>query len=213
MVSIILIVLFICQLLSFFLIMILNSKLAKFKDLEARQEKIIREMDDAIGAYLMEMKEENNRLIEELTATKQAHAMKVELQPVVQQQFDIKQSMIQETIENVEDLLYAQEQPSAESISDRMAQSTKQKPFVPIAFATNAYNKQKEQSNTEVASVPAEFSEDDTDSFIEENASPELAPFERKVVVMHQAGKTIEEIAKETQKGKTEIELLIKFHG
>ena len=30
--------------------MILNSKLAKFKDLEARQEKIIREMDDAIGA-------------------------------------------------------------------------------------------------------------------------------------------------------------------
>jgi len=213
MVSIILIVLFICQLLSFFLIMILNSKLAKFKDLEARQEKIIREMDDAIGAYLMEMKEENNRLIEELTATKQAHAMKVELQPVVQQQFDIKQSMIQETIENVEDLLYAQEQPSAESISDRMAQSTKQKPFVPIAFATNAYNKQKEQSNTELTPIPAEVSEDVADSFEEEKISPELAPFERQVVEMHQAGKTIEEIAKETQKGKTEIELLIKFHG
>ena len=210
MVSIILIVLFICQLLSFFLIMILNSKLAKFKDLEARQEKIIREMDDAIGAYLMEMKEENNRLIEELTAAKQAHTVKADIQPVVEQQFETKQSMIQE---NVEDLLYAQEKPSTESTNEYIAQSTKQKPFVPIAFATNAYNKQKEQSNTEAASVPAEFSEDDTDSFIEENASPELAPFERKVVAMHQAGKTIEEIAKETQKGKTEIELLIKFHG
>ena len=210
MVSIILIVLFICQLLSFFLIMILNSKLAKFKDLEARQEKIIREMDDAIGAYLMEMKEENNRLIEELTAAKQAHTVKADIQPVVEQQFETKQSMIQE---NVEDLLYAQEKPSTESTNEYIAQSTKQKPFVPIAFATNAYNKQKEQSNTEVASVPAEFSEDDTDSFIEENTSPELAPFERKVVEMHQAGKTIEQIAKETQKGKTEIELLIKFHG
>ena len=98
MVSIILIVLFICQLLSFFLIMILNSKLAKFKDLEARQEKIIREMDDAIGAYLMEMKEENNRLIEELTAAKQAHTVKADIQPVVEQQFETKQSMIQENV-------------------------------------------------------------------------------------------------------------------
>ena len=213
MVSIILVVLFICQLLSFFLIMILNSKLAKFKDLEARQEKVIREMDDAIGAYLMEMKEENNRLIEELTAVKQAHTVKADIQPVAEQQFETKQSMIQEKVENVEDLLYAQEKPSTESTNEYIAQSTKQKPFVPIAFATNANKKKKEQSNTEVASVPAEFSEDDTDSFIEENTSPELAPFERKVVEMHQAGKTIEQIAKETQKGKTEIELLIKFHG
>lgn len=201
MVSIILIVLFICQLLSFFLIMILNSKLAKFKDLEVRQEQIIREMDDAIGVYLMEMKEENNRLIEELTATKQTHAMKAE----------IKQSMIQNV--DVEDLLYAQEQPSTESIGERIAQSTKQKPFVPIAFATNAYNKQKEKSNEEVEVAQTEFSEGDADSFVEENSSPELAPFERQVVEMHQAGKTIEEIAKETQKGKKEIELLIKFHG
>ena len=102
MVSIILVVLFICQLLSFFLIMILNSKLAKFKDLEARQEKVIREMDDAIGAYLMEMKEENNRLIEELTAVKQAHTVKADIQPVAEQQFETKQSMIQEKVENVE---------------------------------------------------------------------------------------------------------------
>ena len=213
MVSIILIVLFICQLLSFFLIMILNSKLAKFKGLEARQEKIIREMDDAIGAYLMEMKEENNRLIEELTAAKQAHAMKMEIQPVVQQQYETKQSMIQETIENVEDLLYMQEKPSAEFTSESIAQSPKQRQFVSIAVATNAYNKQKGQSNTEVATAPTEFSEDDADALIEKNTLSELAPFERQVVKMHQAGKTIEEIAKETQKGKTEIELLIKFHG
>ena len=210
MVSIILIVLFICQLLSFFLIMILNSKLAKFKDLEARQEKIIREMDDAIGAYLMEMKEENNRLIEELTATKQPHVMKAEIQHDVQQQSDAKQAIIQETIE---DVLYAQGQPSSESISERIAQSATQKPFVPVAFATNAYNKQKEHSHTELKSAPAELIEDHADTFIEENKLSELAPFERRVIEMYHAGKTIEDIAKETQKGKTEIELLIKFHG
>lgn len=210
MVTIIIIVLFICQLISFFLIMILNSKLAKFKGLEARQEKMIREMDDAIGAYLMEMKEENNRLIEELTIAKQVHA---ERQSSVEQQSDTKSSNVQETIKDIENLMYAQETPSVESISERIAQSSKQKPFVPIAVATNAYNKQKEQSNVEVASLPTESSEDEANSFVQENALPDLAPFERKVVEMHQEGKTIEEIAKETQKGKTEIELLIKFHG
>lgn len=190
--------------------MILNSKLAKFKDLEARQEKIIREMDDAISAYLMEMKEENNRLIEELTATKQPHAVKAEIQHDVQHQYDTKPAIIQETIA---DVLYAQGQPSAESISERIAQSATQKPFVPVAFATNAYNKQKEHSHTELTSVPTGLIEDNADTFIEENKLSGLAPFERRVVEMYHAGKTIEDIAKETQKGKTEIELLIKFHG
>ena len=210
MVSIILIVLFICQLVSFFLILILNSKLAKFKDLEARQEKIIREMDDAIGAYLMEMKEENNRFIKELTATKQPQAVKAEIQHNVQQQSDIKQTMVEETIE---DMLYAQGQPEDESISERIAQAATQEPFVPVAFATNAYNKQKEHSHTELTSAPVELIEDNADIFIEENKLSELAPFERQVVEMYNAGKAIEDIAKETQKGKTEIELLIKFHG
>ena len=210
MVTIILIVLFICQLISFFLIMILNSKLANFKDLEARQEKIIREMDDAIGAYLMEMKEENNRLIQELTSAKQLHTKK---QSNVEQQSDTKLSNVQETIKDVEDLLYAQEMPSVESTSEVIEQSVKQKTYVPIAFATNAYNKQKEQSNAEVTSLPTEPNEDEAASFIEENNLSNLAPFERQVVEMHREGKTIEEIAKETQKGKTEIELLIKFHG
>lgn len=190
--------------------MILNSKLAKFKDLEARQEKIIREMDDAIGAYLVEMKEENNRLIKELTSTKQAHAVKVDIQRDVQQQPDIKPVMVQETLE---DLLHVQGQLSVESTSERIAQSAKQKPLVPITVATNAYNKQKGKTNTEEASAPEELSEGTVDALVEEHTTPELAPFERQVVEMYNSGKTIEDIAKETQKGKTEIELLIKFHG
>ena len=84
---------------------------------------------------------------------------------------------------------------------------------MPVAFATNAYNKQKEHNNAELTPAPAELIEDHADTFIEENNLSELAPFERRVVEMYYAGKTIEDIAKETQKGKTEIELLIKFHG
>ena len=60
--------------------------------------------------------------------------------------------MIQEKIDNVEDMLYdARTAIQAKIQADEyIAQSTMRKPFVPKTVATNAYNKQKEQSNTEV---------------------------------------------------------------
>ena len=67
MTTIILVVLFISQLLTFYFLVILNSKLSKYKEIEKKQEAIIRDMDDAISAYLVEVKDENDRLIKELT--------------------------------------------------------------------------------------------------------------------------------------------------
>ena len=66
--GILIIVLFILQLISFFLIVLLNAKLNKYKHLEVKQNQLMDEMDNAIGAYLMEMKEENDRLIQELSS-------------------------------------------------------------------------------------------------------------------------------------------------
>ena len=66
MTTIILVVLFISQLLTFYFLVILNSKISRYKEIEKRQEAIIREMDDAITAYLVEVKDENDRLIQEL---------------------------------------------------------------------------------------------------------------------------------------------------
>lgn len=194
MVSIILVVLFICQLLSFFFIILLNSRLAKFKDLEIRQERIVKEMDDAIGLYLMEMKEENDRLIKELTTSKQTFIEK--------QQFAESKEPDQWTEESAVS-------PASETLDD--LQTTQQKPYVPLAFAANVYSKQKQQISAEeqqVEQVPKDYMPAQ-----EQGELSRLAPFEREVVEMHRAGKTIEEIAKKTQKGKTEIELLIKFHA
>ncbi len=44
-----------------------------------------------------------------------------------------------------------------------------------------------------------------------ESEVPPLS-FEQQVLKLHNEGKNIEEIAKLTNKGKTEIELLLKFH-
>ena len=191
MVSIILVVLFISQLLSFFFIILLNSKLARFKDLEARQEQVIREMDDAIGVYLMEMKEENDRLIKEITAVKQMPSRE-------QGDFEEIGPPPRSAPGREEDL--GETQATAES----------RKPYVPIAFATNAYSRQKQDSSDK---RPVQKAPGQMEPMPEQTEPSHLTTFEQEVVKMHQDGKTIEEIAKKTQKGKTEIELLIKFHA
>ncbi len=191
MVSIILVVLFIGQLLSFFFIILLNSKLARFKDLEARQEQVVREMDDAIGVYLMEMKEENDRLIKEMTAVKQMP---------IRERGDFE--------EKGPNPLSAPGREEGLGEEDVTAES--RKPYVPIAFATNAYSRQKQDSSDK---QPVQEAPGEAESLPEQGEPPRLTPFEQEVVGMHRDGKTIEEIAKKTQKGKTEIELLIKFHA
>ncbi len=193
MVSIILAVLFISQLLSFFFIILLNSKLAKFKDLEQRQERITKELDDAIGLYLMEMKEENDRLIQELTAVKQ---------PSVEEKRFAEEENGDQLIEN----------SVASSEPDLLPESNaaQQRKYVPLAFAANAYNKQKQHDANE--DKPAEQKLEKALPVKKQEEQAYLTSFDEEVVEMYRAGKTIEEIAKKTQKGKTEIELLLKFH-
>ena len=77
---------------------------------------------------------------------------------------------------------------------------------IPKKIATNAYKKQNS-----VAASAKKVSED-----VVEDVKPVdqvLKTFEQEVVQYYKSGLTIEEIAKKTQKGKTEIELLIKFHA
>lgn len=43
-------------------------KLSKFDDLEKKQNTLMKEMDDAIAVYLAEIKDENDKLVEKITA-------------------------------------------------------------------------------------------------------------------------------------------------
>ena len=66
MTSIIIILLFILQIISFYIISLLNAKLGKLQDIERKQEQVLAEIDASFGAYIAEIKDENNRLLEEL---------------------------------------------------------------------------------------------------------------------------------------------------
>ena len=58
MVATILLFLFIGQVLSFYFIILLYTKLSKLKDVEKSQSRLKDEMDNAIGVYLAEMRDE-----------------------------------------------------------------------------------------------------------------------------------------------------------
>ncbi|KGR73920.1 DUF6115 domain-containing protein [Ureibacillus sinduriensis] len=193
MVASLVIILIISQLICYYFIVILNTKIAKFKDLEKRQDQLIREMDDAISIYLVEMKEENDRLIEELSLIKQNernHERK-------DQNMAMMNSEERKTISEV----------TRNDMEGKVGvlQSNAPKATISKKMATNAYKQQR------LSEVPSEARQEHNEEVEKDNSS--LPSFEQKVLNLHKQGKSIDEIAKLTQKGKTEIELLIKFHA
>ncbi|WP_042471966.1 hypothetical protein [Bacillus ndiopicus] len=175
-ISILLIGLIISQLIIYYLIILLNNKVSKFKDLEVRQDQLMQEMDNAIGVYLIEMREENDRLLRELTVkstTSVANQQRIVEQEVATT-LEIKNEQLSETI-----------------LKEPM--QIEKKAFVPKNVAASVYKQHK----------------------IKEPSAPKQEPItlEQQIITMHKNGQSIEEIAKQTQKGKTEIELLIKFHS
>lgn len=192
MVALVLVILVISQLICFYFIILLNTKVSKFKDLEKRQDQLIREMDDALALYLVEMKEENERFINELTKVKQTELNNNEINAStldMMQRVDEKESSLKNTVENT-----------------NLHSAVEQKAFVPKMKAKNAYKKQKAMT------VNQKEPQKEVETQIQKDISS-LPSFEQKVLKLHDEGKTIDEIAKITQKGKTEIELLIKFHA
>jgi len=194
-------VLFILQLLSFYFLIILNTKLAKFKDLEKKQERLMREMDDTISLYLADMKDENDRLIQELQ-----RVSKSEIQNAVKQEEPIVRQKEQEQPPSL-----TKEESTADG---SVSLDNEPRVYVPKNIVANAYSRQqqtgaKNDANKTEAKV-AQSAQQPTDATKKEEAKP--LTIEQQAIELAKQGKTAEEIAKQLQKGKTEIELLLKFH-
>ena len=192
MVPIFLIILVISQLLCFYFIILLNMKVSKFNNLEKRQDQLLREMDDAISLYLIEMKEENDRLIKELSIVKPTEQNNVKLEDKEKVNFatGLQEKNALDTIGN---------NPHDVTIKDT-------KSFIPLSKVQSAYNQPavKAKSSNETSNNMEQLMEEE----------PFVAPSdEEKILSLHQKGRSIDEIAKIMEKGKTEIELLLKFHG
>lgn len=191
MTTILIAVLFFLQLISFYFLIILNTKLAKFKDLEKKKERLMREMDDTISVYLAEMKDENDRLIKELQSVSQS---------------EIAASSLLQT----EQYMTPQEQPTLPVVHEVKSDSSLSlekdaRIYVPKNIVANAYSRQQHTSSKMVKTAPPLKVE-------EQKEAEKLLTVEQQALELAKQGKSPEEIAKQLQKGKTEIELLLKFH-
>lgn len=189
MVGTILLVLFIGQVLSFYFIVLLYTKISKLKDVEQSQTRLKDEMDNAIGAYLAEMRDENDRLIRELTTNnKNSYKEEKNRKDSNEENEKIKQhSSIQEKLPN----------PTNPTFN------------MPRNIAAKAYQKGSTaiiKENTIVENDSTEKKEN-----VVKSDHPKELTLKEQIQELYDDGKNIDEIAKLLQKGKTEIELLLKF--
>ncbi|MFF2176930.1 hypothetical protein ACFVT8_10775 [Lysinibacillus sp. NPDC058147] len=191
-------VLFILQLISFYFLIILNTKLAKFKDLEKKQERLMSEMDDTISVYLAEMKDENDRLIQELQRVSKSetktNAVKQEEQIVRQEQAQPPSLKKEES-----------------TVDGPISLDNEQRIYVPKNIVANAYSRQQ-QTGAKTEAKVVHSKQQATDATKKQEAKLKPLTVEQQAIELAKQGKTPEEIAKQLQKGKTEIELLLKFH-
>ena len=152
MTTIFILCLFILQIITFYFLALFYTKSSKYDDLEKKQQTMMREMDDSIGLYLSELKDENDRLIDKLSKRVDKEEETVNSEPLVEKTPTFK---------------------------------------IPVNLALKSYQATNNYKNeSELVVEPDERT---------------------RVIRLHEAGQSIEEIAKKLGKGRTEIELILKF--
>ncbi|MGM7635815.1 DUF6115 domain-containing protein [Bacillus sp. Hm123] len=134
-----------------FAIILLFLRQNRLFDLKNQQQKITQEMEGMMDAYLLEMKEENEKFIEQLSQKAPVN--------------EAKPSPVQE-----------------------------QERLIPNLQRARAVKGYKAASSTS-----------------DHTPSAKENPFEDEIALLHKQGFTAEEIAKKLKKGKTEVELALKF--
>ncbi|WP_336822495.1 hypothetical protein [Sporosarcina sp. USHLN248] len=181
--TIFLVFLFLLNMIAFYIIALLYVKVSKFNNLEMKQQKLMEEMDNAIGAYLTEMKDENERLIKIIEERQQ----KDDVYHAGSQGDTMKESNTDKIV--------------AQAESDFVLKS----PKIPVKMALKSYQ-----------SMPISAKKTETDKAVEdpvqETAAEPIEMDDRSLAFsMQQQGMSVEEIAKQLGKGKTYVELLLKF--
>lgn len=208
MTTVFLALLFVLLAIAFFLIILLYTRLSHLKDVEQKQSKMIQEMEHAITGFLMEMKEENEAFFqkisemshdlgnskddgEDISLPDKQRQHKSSVQPAPKPDklnkatFDVKEASL--TSYDLKDLLQTED--------DGARQIGKEVAYTPPAKPKNKKAVPGHKINNEI--VP--------------EAPVKEPTLEEKVFSLEKQGYTIEEIAKNLKKGRTEIELLLKF--
>ncbi|MCM3572746.1 hypothetical protein M3172_06050 [Mesobacillus subterraneus] len=166
-----------------FAIILLYLRQNRLAEAEKKQGKIIKEIEEVFSAYLFELKEENDKFLELMSATN------------IQKESDGNKTAPIEA---------AEEKP--EAVADGVSKETNQRLGKGISY--HAARKAYQQNHVP---VPSDSNDNIYMEIPEDNSESTPLSFVDQVVHMKKQGLTIEEIARDLDKGKTEIELLLKF--
>ncbi|WP_226665658.1 hypothetical protein [Metabacillus litoralis] len=158
---------------AFYFIVVLYMKYSTMKNLSDNQRKILEETENSMTSFLIEMKDENDRLIQQLTNKSPISTPNVNLN------------------------------------GNQNSQNNKEV-IKPKNFDTKLDN----LANDSEEMLPKHLSKiEDVKDTLEISKTPksEKIPFEIEVLNLFENGLSIEQIAKKFNKGKTEIELILKF--
>lgn len=168
MITFLLLVSFLLHVFTFIIIKTLKDKLMNNQDVEMKQKRNIKEIEDLLAVYLLEFREENDKVIEAL-----------------------------------------KHQTSSEKTVNK--ENNKDKGLNYKKKVKNDDNELKTDNKIEPSSTPFEPGdyipplENDSFDTLEQSLTS-------KVLSLHEQGETLESIARKLDCGKTEVELMLKFH-
>ncbi|WP_394583671.1 hypothetical protein LG291_09480 [Cytobacillus firmus] len=174
-------------------IILLYLRQNKLMDTEKRQEKVLIEMEEVISAYLVQMKEENDDFISKLSKVN------------AKNDTSIKEKSIPVNLDRKNDLDISK----ADETSMPLARAS-------IYQASKAYKQNlratedilgEKESLSSLKETESVICSDSSQSIKEENPSS----INDQVFILKKQGMRAGDIAKKLGKGKTEVELMLKF--
>lgn len=174
---------FILNIAALLAIAILYTRQNRLLEVEKRQEKAVKEMEDVISSYLLEMKEDNERFLQQFQAVKEG-------------KFESSQNKVKKI------KLAAEKELKIES-----RQSEKEPDELPFKAASY-----KRQSAMKAYTQKAEDESSlEKDPNLPPAVTSKEDSVYNQIQTLQEKGYTLEEIAKELGRGVTEVELLLKF--
>ncbi|MED4401505.1 hypothetical protein [Metabacillus fastidiosus] len=168
MTPILLVLSLILHVITFYFLILLSTKYSSMKEIASNQERLFEETEQALSTYLIEIKEENEKLIKELKNGKEAFVKRSE--------------------------------PIREAINERKHESAAEAELTEDELPPHLQQLIIQNDRLEISKDSAA---------LEKKIVP--LSFEAEVIELYENGHTVEQIAKKFKKGKTEIELLLKF--
>ncbi|MBZ5749897.1 hypothetical protein [Metabacillus rhizolycopersici] len=156
---------------AFYFIAVLYMKYSTIKELSDTQKKMIEETEQAMTSFLIEMKDENERLLQHLNSSSEHPQQRNK--SVMLEKKDLQQNEIPSKESRRNDLIVERQ----EDLPDYLAAANLVEDII------------------EITNAPQE----------------KMIPFELEAINLFKNGHTVEQIAKKLNKGKIEIELLLKF--